>query len=180
MGLNEVIGFLILACEIGFWVFVIAGLVARYRFNQKNLSLLLFLCTPLIDLFLLIFTVVDLKNGAVADFFHGLAAVYIGVSLVYGKQMISWADRRYAYHFAGEKPIKRKTYGKERAIEERKGWYRHFLSWLIGGSLLALLIIYVNNLEQTFALLRVLFGWTMVLIIDFLISFSYTVFPKRR
>ena len=142
---------------------------------------MLFFCTPLIDLFLLIFTVFDLKNGAVANTFHGLAAVYIGVSLVYGRRMIKWADQQYAYRFAGgEKPVKREKFGKERAIEERQGWYRHFLSWLIGASLLALLIIYVNNLEQTFALLRVLFGWTLVLVIDFLISFSYTVFPKKR
>lgn len=142
---------------------------------------MLFFCTPLIDLFLLIFTVFDLKNGAVANTFHGLAAVYIGVSLVYGRRMIKWADQQYAYRFAGgEKPVKREKFGKERAIEERQGWYRHFLSWLIGASLLALLIIYVNNLEQTFALLHVLFGWTLVLVIDFLISFSYTVFPKKR
>lgn len=175
------IGFLIVACEIGFWVFVLAGLIARYQFKQERLSMMLFFCTVLIDFFLLIFTFFDLKNGAVADFFHGLSAVYIGVSLVFGKQMINWADRQYAYRFAGgEKPVKRKTYGRERAIEERKGWYRHFLSWLIGGSLLAALILYFNNVEQTFALMRVLFGWTVVLLIDFLISFSYTVFPKKE
>lgn len=174
------IGIFILACEIGFWLFVLAGLIARYRFNKNQLSLILFLCTPMVDLLLLIFTLFDLKNGAVADTFHGLAAVYIGVSIAFGRQMIKWADQQYAYRFAdGEKPVKRKKYGKELAKEERKGWYRHLLSWVIGGGLLALMIVYINNLEQSFALVRFLFGWTIVLIIDFLISFSYTVFPKK-
>lgn len=174
------IGILILACEIGFWVFVLAGLIARYRLNKKKLSLILFFCTPLIDLFLLIFTFIDLNNGAAADFFHGLAAVYIGVSVAFGNQMIKWADQQFAYRFAGgEKPVKKEKYGKERAKEERRGWYRHFLSWVIGGSLLAFLILYFQHVERTAALLRILSGWTVVLIIDFLISFSYTIFPKK-
>ncbi len=175
------IGLLIIACEIGFWVFVIAGLVARYLLKKKTLGLVFLFCTPLIDLLLLIFTLFDLKNGATADMFHGLAAIYIGASISWGRQMIQWADRQFVYRFAGgEKPVKRKLYGKELAREERRGWYRHFLAWTIGGSLLAFMILYINNLEQTKALAQILFGWTIVLIIDFLISFSYTIFPKKE
>lgn len=174
------IGLMIIACEIGFWFFVLAGLSARYLLQKKKLGALLLYCTPLIDLALLLFVVFDLKNGAVANTFHGLAAVYIGVSIAFGKKMINWADRHFAYRFAnGEKPSKEKKYGKEYAKIERQGWYRHLLAWLIGGSILIVIIMYVNNLEQTFALLRILFGWSIVLAIDFLISFSYTIFPKR-
>ena len=174
------IGFLIVACEIGFWVFVLAGLIARYQFKQERLSMMLFFCTVLIDFFLLIFTFFDLKNGAVADFFHGLSAVYIGVSIAFGRQMINWADRQYQYRFAGgEKPVKREKFGKERAKEERQGWYRHLFSWIIGASLLTFLILYFQNVEQTAALSQILSGWTVVLTIDFFISFSYTLFPKK-
>lgn len=175
------IGLLIIACEIGFWLFVLAGLIARYQFQKKKLSISLFACTLLVDLFLLLFMFLDMHNGAVADFFHGLSAVYIGVSIAFGQQMIDWADRQYVYRFkGGEKPVKPKKFGKELAKEERQGWYRHLLAWLIGGSLLAFLIFYFQNVAQTAALLRVLLGWTIVLLIDFLISFSYTVFPKRE
>lgn len=95
------IGLLIIACEIGFWIFVISGLVARYIFMKKKLSSILLICTPLVDIILLVATYIDLLNGAVADFIHGLAAIYIGVSVAFGKQMIAWADRQFAYRFAG-------------------------------------------------------------------------------
>ncbi|WP_337484736.1 hypothetical protein [Paenibacillus sp. OSY-SE] len=95
------IGWLILACEIGFWVFILLGLFARYRLRQRTLGSVLLFCTPLIDILLIVFTIIDLKNGAAATTFHGLAAVYVGVSIAFGKRMIQWADDRFAHLFAG-------------------------------------------------------------------------------
>lgn len=71
------IGWLIIACEIGFWLFVAAGIVVRYLFGKKKASMILLICTPVTDLVLLLATVVDLRNGAVASTMHGLAAVYM-------------------------------------------------------------------------------------------------------
>lgn len=174
------IGLLIIACEIGFWIFVISGLVARYIFMKKKLSSILLICTPLVDIILLVATYIDLLNGAVADFIHGLAAIYIGVSVAFGKQMIAWADRQFAYRFAGApRPKKIKKYGMEYAKEERRGWYRHLLAWLIGGGILGLFILTIGYSKQTEALFKTMQTWTAVLFIDFIISFSYTVFPKR-
>lgn len=174
------IGWLIIACEIGFWVFVIAGLVARYIFKKDKLSIILFICTPLVDLVLLFATYFDLLNGAVADFIHGLAAIYIGVSVAYGKQMIAWADKQFAYRFAGgERPVKKKLYGMEYAREERKGWYRHFLAYVIGAGILGLIILTIGYSEQTENLVRPLMVWILAVAIDFVVSFSYTIFPKR-
>lgn len=176
-----IVGFMILACEIAFWIFVLSGLSARYLLQKKKLGSVLLYCTPLVDLALLIFVVFDLKNGASANTFHGLAAVYLGVSIAFGKKMIHWADQHFAYRFAnGEKPQKKKVYGKEYAKLERQGWYRHFLAWLIGACFLLLIVLYIQNLEQTFELIRILFIWSIVLIIDFFISFSYTIFPKKE
>lgn len=173
------IGWLIIACEIGFWIFVLAGLTARYVMNKKKLGTFLLICTPIVDLILLIVTVYDLKNGAVASIVHGIAAIYIGVSIAFGHQMIKWADVRFKYRFGnGEKPVKIK-YGKEHARKERKGWYRHLLSWLIGGVILMGIVVYINNPSQTEALLQTIQFWSLILIIDFIISFSYTFFPKR-
>ncbi len=89
------IGWLIIACEIGFWIFVLAELTARYVMNKKKLGTFLLICTPIVDLILLIVTVYDLKNGAVASIVHGIAAIYIGVSIAFGHQMIKWADVRF-------------------------------------------------------------------------------------
>ncbi|GGF13444.1 putative membrane protein YmcC [Halobacillus andaensis] len=175
------IGWLIIACEIGFWVFVLAGLIARYVFKKKKLGALLLICTPIVDIILLAATVADLKNGAVATTVHGVAAVYIGISAAYGHQLIQWADERFAYWFVhGQKPVSKKKYGVEHARKERKGWYRHVLAWMIGGVLIGAIILFVNNISQTEALFRTLQLWSFVLVIDFFISFSYTLMPRKE
>ena len=178
--MRRLIGLLIIACEIAFWIFVLAGLLARYAFNRKKLGAILLFCTPIVDLFLLVATVIDLQHGGVANMFHGLAAVYIGVSVGFGKRMIKWADEQFVYRFKkGEKPVKKKLYGKEHAQIERAGWYRHLLSWFVGSTLLAMIIFWIHDFSQTAKLFQTFLMWTIVLVIDFLISFSYTVFPKK-
>lgn len=175
------IGWLIIACEVGFWVFVLAGLFARYILKKRKLGAWLLVCTPVVDVVLLVATVIDLKNGAVATTVHGIAAIYIGASIAYGHQMIKWADRQFQYRFSnGEKPEKIKKYGGEKARQERVGWYRHVLAWAIGASLLSAIIWYIDDPVQTEALQGTLRVWTLVLGVDFLISFSYTVFPKKH
>ncbi|MFM1654812.1 hypothetical protein ACI7RC_22330 [Brevibacillus sp. B_LB10_24] len=175
------IGWLILACEIGFWVFVCAGLFTRYVLHLKKLSGILLLCTPLLDLILIVMTVADMKNGAAADFFHGLAAIYVGVTVAFGHQMIQWMDKYFAYWFAkGAKPERTAKYGPEHAKRERMGWYRHLLAWAIGVALLFGIIAIVGNPEQTDKLQKMAGGWSIVLLIDFVISFSYTIMPRKR
>lgn len=178
-GVCTLIAWLIIACEIGFWVLVLAGLGARYILRKKTLGAFLLICTPIVDFLLLIVTVIDLKNGAVATALHGIAAIYIAVSIVFGHQMIQWADGHFRYRFGnGEKPVNIK-YGKARARKERQKWYRHVLSWFIGGGILGSMILYINHYSQTEALVRILFLWTLILVIDFVVSFSYTFFPKK-
>ncbi|WP_174615646.1 hypothetical protein [Virgibacillus ihumii] len=175
------IGWLIVACEIGFWIFVLSGLVARYVFKNDKLGYFLFVCTPIVDLILLIVTVIDLRNGSTATTVHGIAAIYIGVSVGYGHQMINWADRQFSYLFGGvERPPKNKKFGRELARYERKGWYHHFLAWCIGSAILGAIIFYINNPSQTEALFNTFRLWSLVLGIDFVISFSYTIFPKKE
>lgn len=174
------IGWLIIACEIGFWFFVLAGLAARYILKKKKLGTILLICTPIVDLILLIATVLDLKNGANATIVHGIAAIYIGVSIAFGHQMIKWADERFSYRFGnGNKPVKIK-YGKAHARKERLGWIRHLLSWLIGGGILMGIILYIDDYSQTEQLMRTIQIWSIILVIDFIVSFSYTLFPRKQ
>ncbi|WP_110208214.1 hypothetical protein [Nocardioides daejeonensis] len=92
---------LIVACEIGFWVFVVAGLVARYPLRRPRAGLVLLAMTPLVDVVLLVATAIDLRGGADATGAHSLAALYLGFSIGYGHRMITWADTRFAHRFAG-------------------------------------------------------------------------------
>lgn len=174
------IGWLIVGCEIAFWVVVLAGLIARYVLRRKRASVVLLMCTPLIDILLLVSAALDLHNGAKAEYVHGLAAAYIGVTIAYGHSMIRWADVRFAHWFAGgPKPVKLSKYGAERARRERIGWYRHLLAWAIGMLLMYAIIMFVGQPEQTEALRNMARLWSVVLAIDAAISFSYTLWPKK-
>ena len=64
----------IIACEIGFWVVILAGLAARYLLGRRRLGAVLMACVPLVDLVLLVATVIDLRRGGQAELVHGLAA----------------------------------------------------------------------------------------------------------
>lgn len=175
------IGWMILGCEIGFWVFVLLGLFTRYVLKQKRLGLFFLICTPLIDIVLIIATIIDIKNGAQANFFHGIAAIYIGMTVMYGHGMIQWADQRFAYRFAGGPiPEIAAKYGIDHARRERKGWFKHLCAWAIGNGILYGMILYIGQSEQTQALATLSKIWTTVLIVDFLISFSYTVWKKEQ
>ncbi|AZB42667.1 hypothetical protein CEF21_10400 [Bacillus sp. FJAT-42376] len=174
------IGWLIIACEIGFWVFVLAGLAARYLLRMKKTGAVLLLCTPVIDLILLGATIIDLQSGKDAEFVHAVAAIYIGSTIAFGHKMIHWADIRFAHRYAGgpapEKPHK---LGKSHAKRERAGWYRHFLAWAIGCALLFGMIALIGDSSRTAELQTAVNYWSLILAADFLYSFSYTLWPRK-
>ncbi|MCI3923930.1 hypothetical protein MO973_27250 [Paenibacillus sp. TRM 82003] len=171
---------LIIACEIAFWVVIVSGLAARYVFRRPRLGLVLLALTPLVDLALFAATAYDLSRGAVAELPHAIAAVYIGVSLAFGKPMIRWADERFRYYVVkeGEPPAKR--YGLDYARHYFVGWLRHAAAFAIGGALLAGTTLWIGDAARTEALSYALRVWTAVLGIDLLLAASNFVWPKRE
>ena len=136
--------------------------------------------TPLVDLVLLALTTIDLRRGGEAAVPHALAAVYIGVSVAWGGRIVAWADARFAYRFAdGPAPTRPPRSGRPHAAYERREWLRHVTAWVTGMALLGLQALIVGDLERTAALQHIASVWTLVLAIDFLISFSYTLWPRR-
>jgi hypothetical protein len=173
------IAWIIVVCEVAFWVVIAIGLVTRYMFKQNKLGMVFLALTPLIDLILLIITGVDLYYGAEATTAHAIAAVYIGVSIAYGKSMIEWADERFRYYVTKEGPKPVKRYGMDYAIHYLKGWFRHVLAYLIGAGLLAGMIYVVDDPSRTGALSGVLKVWSLILGIDFIITISFFITPKK-
>jgi hypothetical protein len=170
---------LVIAAEISFWVILLAGLVTRYLLRRPRLGMALLVATPFVDLVLLAVTTVDLRAGGEAAIPHALAAVYIGVSVAWGHRMINWADARFAHRFAGGPPPERPPRtGPLHAAHQRREWLRHLLAWAIGTSLLGLGVLVVGDFDRTVALAVVAAQWTVVLAIDFVISFSYTLRPR--
>ncbi|WP_047985926.1 hypothetical protein [Ornithinibacillus californiensis] len=171
---------LIIACEIGFWVFILLGLVMRYVLNKRSLGLLFLAMTPIVDLILLVATSYDLYQGSIATTAHALAAIYIGVSIGFGKSMIRWADERFKYYVtkSGPKPIK--LFGMDYAKNYFKGWLRHLLSYIIGASLIGGIYFLINDSERTLAMIQTLGIWSIVLVADLVISLTYFIFPRKQ
>ncbi len=173
--------YLIIVCEIGFWVLILAGLMIRYIWRRKKLGLVLLALTPVVDLILLIATVIDLRSGTTPTAAHALAAVYIGVSVAFGKSMVAWADRRFAkkYGQAPSTPDPPK-YGEMHAKHERITWLRHLLAYAISTVILILMILFIGKPEETKVLLGTIQLWGIIVLIDFVISFSYTLWPRKE
>jgi ABC-type uncharacterized transport system permease subunit len=171
---------MIVASEVGFWVMIILGLLTRYVLKKEKLGLVFLALTPVIDLILLVTASIDLYRGATATIAHAIAAVYIGVSLVFGKSMIQWADVRFRYHIAKEGVKPAKLFGREYAVHNFKGWGKHVLAYLLGSSFLVVLIFLINDPARTEALSGVLKTWTFVIGIDLIISISNFIWPKRE
>jgi hypothetical protein len=171
---------LIVVCEIGFWVVLLSGLLARYALRRPRLGAALLLLTPLVDVVLLVAATVDLRQGAEATAVHALAAIYVGVSVAVGPSMVRWADVRVAHRLGdGPPPTPAPERGPEHARRERRQWFRHLLAWAVGCSLMLLARLMVGDADRADTLLRTAQLWTLVLVIDGIIAWSYTFSPRR-
>jgi hypothetical protein len=140
----------IVACEIGFWVVLMAGLVTRYLLRWPRVSTVLLICVPLVDLVLLVVSAVDLRRGAPAHFTHGLAAAYLGFSVAFGHSMVRWADQRFAHRFAGGPPPWRPPkQGAARVRYEWREWAKMLLAWAVASVLLVVAIVVVGDPDRT-------------------------------
>lgn len=141
---------LIVACEIGFWVFLMGGLCVRYFFKWPTASAALLFCVPLVDIVLLAATVLDLQRGSTATFAHGLAAAYVGFTVAFGAVTIRWVDQRFAHKFVGgEAPEQVPTFGRALLRYEIILWSRSVLAAAITMALVFAAIILVNDEEKT-------------------------------
>ena len=143
----------IVGCEIAFWVVLAAGLVFRYLLRLGRTGAVLLALIPLIDIVLLAAVAVDLHNGAEVGWVHRVAGIYLGVSVAFGPSVVRWADRRFAYHFAGgAKPERAPKEGPEAFRKECADFGR----WLLAAGISAAAVLglgsTVANGEQASAL----------------------------
>jgi hypothetical protein len=146
------ITFFIVGGEVAFWLFMVAGLVARYPLKMKRFSTVLLAAVPVIDLVVLVATVVDLSRGARPNMAHGLAAVYLGFSVVFGPSLVRWADVRFAHRFAGGPPPAPKKRGRAKARHEWREWGKCVLACAMAAVLLLAAIFVIGKPGQAQAL----------------------------
>ncbi|ARJ05118.1 hypothetical protein GCM10010988_01680 [Cnuibacter physcomitrellae] len=168
----------IVACETGFWLAVLAGLGARYVLRRRRLGAALLIAAPVIDAVLLTLVTVDLLGGGTASWHHGLAALYIGISVAYGHRMIAWADARVA-HLVDKVPLPPKLTGWAYTRACWRDVARTMLAAAIAGGILLALVWLVGDPERTSELDGLFPVLGFLVAIDALWAISYTIWPRR-
>lgn len=130
--LEDPLVLLIGAAEVAFWVFLLAGLAARYLLRARRLSTALLLCVPLVDVVLVVASVADVASGSPPGPVHGIAALYLGFTVAFGHAMVRWADVRFAHRFAGgPSPERKPRGGPSRTRYEWREFAKMALAWVI-------------------------------------------------
>jgi hypothetical protein len=170
---------LIVACEIGFWVFLLGGLALRYGARLPRTGAVALALAPTVDLVLLTAAILRVRSGEQLRAVDGLAAVYLGISIAYGHTLLRWADQRFAHRFAGGPAPDRYREPKRHARRQREMWLRHLAAFAIGSALLGIGALVVDDSRDATTLLSWVGRWSVVLAADFVWSFSYTLWPRK-
>ncbi len=158
----------IVGAEVAFWVFLLAGLAARYVLRRPRLGAVLLLGSPVADAALLGLAAMDLHGGADPTTAHGLAAVYLGFTVVFGRSLVRWVDQRFAHRFAGgPPPVKPPRRGHAKVGHEWREFRKAALAWGISAAVLGLLTLVVGDLDRAQPLLGYLGLLSLVLVIWF-------------
>ncbi len=152
---------LVVACEVAFWVFLVAAVVARYAFHLRRTSTVLLLCEPLLEVVLLVATVGDLLRGSEATWTHGLAALYLGFTVAFGKRTVHAVDAWVAHRFSGgPAPWRPPKHGPVRLRYEWALWLRVLLAWAVACAVLGVLLLIAQGAGEAAAQQQeVLLGW---------------------
>lgn len=168
----------IVGSEIGFWLVLLAGLVARYPLGRRRTGAVLLALVPVTDLVLLVATVLDLRAGATAGSAHGLGAAYLGFSVVFGPALVRWADVRFAHRYAGgPAPVRRRRYGAAAVAHEWREFGKAVLAVGIAAALLLAAIVLVDDPDRTAALRWWLVRLALVLAIWAIWPVAATIWP---
>jgi hypothetical protein len=168
----------IVACEVAFWVVILAGLAARYLLRRPRLGAALLILAPVIDVVLLVLVAVDLLGGSTASWQHGVAAIYIGISVAYGRRMVVWADVRFTHRFAGGPAPVRLT-----GARYTSACWRDVLltgvAVVVAGAILGSMILVVDDAQRTAALSGCFGILGIIFAVDVVWALSYTIWPRK-
>jgi len=161
---------LIVTCEVAFWVVLVLALVTRYVLQRGAVSRVLLLALPAVDMLLVAFTAADLRSGTPATFAHGLATAYVGFTVAFGPVVVRWADRRFAHWFAGgPAPEAESVRGWAEVRQEFVLWARCIVAWIITCALLIALMAYVDDAAIT----RELHLWFRIAFVSIVLWFVF-------
>jgi hypothetical protein len=142
----------IVACEIGFWLVLLTGLIVRHGLRRRAASTWVLRSVVLVDLALLVAVAVHIAGGAEVGQVHRLAGIYLGVTVAFGHSIIAWADVRAAHRFAGGPPPTPTPRGREALGDEVRMFLRWLLAAVIALAATGFLAVTVADAQQAAAL----------------------------
>lgn len=146
---------LIIACEVGFWVLLGAGLATRYLLRRRRLSTVLLAATPVVDVILFVATLADLRRGAEPTTVHGLAAAYLWFSIAFGPSTIRWIDGRVSHRFfGGPPPWKPPQGGPARRAYEWREYVRGLFGFAAALALIGTGVLVIGDWQRSQSLLE--------------------------
>jgi hypothetical protein len=140
-------------CEVGLWVLLGVGLGLRYLLRWRRVSTVVLAGIPLLDVVLVVAVAADLHRGTPAGMVHGLAAVYLGVSVAFGPALVRWADARFAHRFAGgPPPVRVPRRGPARRRHLWREWQRVVTAAAIASvTLLGLALLFADGTQPLYS-----------------------------
>ena len=162
----------LVASEIAFWSLLVGGLFVRYALDRTALSAVLLLAAASTDVVVLLVAMGDLASGTAAQTSHLIAVIAFAYSVVYARHLVGIADR-FVLRRLG-RPVAEPPKAS-RAKRERDGWYRHARMWALGAPLLGFGYLIAGDGDALIAGAGI---WTVILAIDFFVSFSYSLRPR--
>jgi hypothetical protein len=164
----------LLISEIAFWLLLVGGLYVRYARDRRRLSAGMLVAAASTDFIVLAFAGADLAGGTAAQTSHLIAALTVAYSVVYARHVVGIADRFVLRRLGREVVAPRRA---PKARREREGWYRHARMWALGVALLGAGYLIADDGD---ALAGAAAVWTMILAIDFAVSFSHSLRPAHQ
>lgn len=133
----------IIGAEIGFWVLLLGGLIVRYVLKAQRPSTVILSSVPVVDLILVILVSIDIARGAEPTHAHALAAVYLGLSIAFGHQIVGRVDAWVNHRFAGgPKPLKAPKGSTTEVKEIWSEWLRVLTAAIIAAVCLCIMIAF--------------------------------------
>lgn len=132
----------IIGAEIAFWVVVLGGFSLRYIARATGPSTVVLSLVPLVDLVLVLLVSADLILGGEPTRAHAFAALYLGITVAFGKPIVHRMDTWFRYRFdGGPKPTKPAKGSRAEVRALWVEWFRLLAGFLITtGCILAMLV----------------------------------------
>lgn len=133
----------IIGAEIAFWVFVISGFSLRYIFRATSPSTVVLALVPLVDLVLVLLVSADLILGGEPTRAHAFAAIYLGITIAFGKPIIRRTDQWFRYRFDhGPRPAKPAKGSRAEVRALWVEWFRLLCGFVIATSCILAMITF--------------------------------------